>query len=274
MKSSSVYAFSILVIPLLLASICSVSLQGQELSPNKQGLSFVFGASHYRLIDESLTHARLKFTGTGFSSSISYENQSIKRRLSGNIQFGTGTMRHQLSDLSIQLYDLQLELSYQSKIASYKLFGHEATLFLGPQLSLLDYVLRDEEVLENVTVSFTHALRAILTQELLINSKSSLGLSWSIPVFGFVKREAYDGGANTELEDDLLNKLGSFFFGDGEGQLLTPLNLSNLNIGYVYTPSGKNSLSLHYQLNWLNLEDGDPIRLYGNSLLLGLQFRL
>lgn len=274
MTCSPTSIWFLLLIIIHLASSGLTSLQGQQLSDRKQGLNFLFGPSHYRFIDESLAQARLKFRGTGFNSLINYENQSSKQRLSGNLQFGTGTMRHQLSNLSIKLYNLELDFSYQCKLANYKLMGRESALFLGPQLNLVDYVLRDEEVLENVTVSFTHTLGALLTQELTINDKSSLDLSWSIPMIGFVKREAYDGGANTELENDLLNNLGRLFFGGGKGKFVSPLHLSSLKLGYTYTPSGKNSLSLHYQLNWLNLEQGAPIQLYGNSLGLGIQFRL
>jgi hypothetical protein len=106
----------------------------------------------------------------------------------------------------------------------------------------------------------------------LLSSRSSIELTLTLPVAGFVKRATYDGGANQDLEADYQNNPVSLLFRGSRPSLVNPLSLPQLTIGYLYGIAPKTDLTLTYQFGYLENSDLKPIKAYYNGLVTGLNF--
>ncbi|MCB0854759.1 MAG: hypothetical protein KDD63_21200, partial [Bacteroidetes bacterium] len=192
--------------------IClSIRVNCQELFSNPKSLQLSFGPTHYRIIDELFTQKKVKFSGTIFSSKVKYEKSTPKHIFGASIGYSQGKVKNLASDVKVTLHDLQAAISYQKVLSNCSILGKEGKLSAGAQISLLDYVLIDDDILENATVTFNYLLDVLVTQKIDVNPQHRFALSLVLPIAGFIKREVSDGGANQQLEKDFNDNPGRFF---------------------------------------------------------------
>ena len=254
---------------LLSVLIFSGSLQAQKKSEKTFQLSL--GADHIRLIDQGFTSSKLKFTGTAFIASMSYESLSETRLFGALLRGSFGNLTSADKSLNAEFTRLEIDLTYAKSLPEYSFLKIQNKVYAGVGISSYNFALENEPELENISITFYHTANLTLHQISHINEKNKLQLKVVLPVLGWVKRSAYDGGANQELEEDSNNVL-KLFFNDSEFSLLNPLKIPRVNIAYSYRIAPKTEFTINYLFNYLHSRDPEPIKAYNNSLLGGFKF--
>jgi hypothetical protein len=248
------------------------TLSGQSNRVPGHSIHVSLGAIHHRLMDEAFAHGRVKFSGTSFAVQLSYHKQADRYILNSLLQGGPSTAAGQRNGPAAELLWFQLAAAYARRVTGYSLLGSENKLYLGGQVSSLNYILAELDVIEDASVTLNHTLNFFLRQTTALSSKRRIELTLTFPVAGLVKRATYDGGANRELEDDYENSPVSLLFRGSHPSLVNPLSLPQLTLGYLYGITPKTDLTLTYQFGYLANSDLKPIKAYYNGLLTGLKF--
>lgn len=266
--TSSVFVW----LPVLLL-IPASDVWSQEIDDNHRNLHIAMGLSHYRVVDELLASRRLQFNGNIFSSQVLFDKHSPEHTYGLLLNYGQGKLRNMSAGLDAKLYHLRAHFSYQKKVATYALFGKETRLYIGPQVGLSDYVIQNDKIIENITLTFNNTIDLCLTQQIMLNPKHMLNLQLALPLAGLIKREDYDGGTNTQLEKDFESNVLGFLFRGSKAALLNPVHQPSLRLQYIFNPENKLSWILTYQFQFLQNTQDLPIRLYENRVMLGIRFR-
>ncbi len=250
----------------------SSTVYSQEHSAIQKSFQLTFGGTHNRLVDEWFTQKRVKFSGTFFTSQLKYEKQTPKFRFTSRLSYSKGKVKNADDNVKVNLHDLRISIAYQKNLVTHSIFGKDAKLHVGPQLSMVDYVLIDQDILENLTLTFNNTLDILLTECIMLNNQNQLVISVALPLFGFVKRESSDGGVNTQLEDDYEDNFLAFLFQGSKAKFVSPLSLPRIDINYILDTKGKTDFIFNYQFNFLKNRQASPIFLYGNRFMLGFKF--
>ena len=266
---------ALLILSFIFLLFCS-NLSSQEVAIKSKELRFHFGLSHNRVVDQLLARRNLQFNGTLFKSNVEFQKFNPKHTFGIQSSFSVGDVENTNIELTPKLYQIEIKAFYQKLLKEYTFLGKKSHLFGGLQMGLSNYVLDDRTVLENVTVTFNNFMGLLLSQQMELNSKNDLTFSLSLPFVGFTKREDYDGGANTQLEEDFESNLLGFLFRGSEARFISPFDLANFNILYSFNPNPEKKISylINYQFQYLNNEEELPINLYNNSLTIGIKFGL
>jgi hypothetical protein len=264
-KRLALYFFFFTAIP---STLC-----GQSNQAPGNSIHVRLGAIHHRFIDEAFSHGKFKFSGTAIAAHLSYRKQTESYVLNALLQGGPATTVRQRNGPEANLIWFQLAAAYARQVADYPLLGSENKLYLGGQVSSLNYILAELDVIEDASVTLNHTLNFFLRQTTVLSSKSSIALTLTLPVAGFVKRATFDGGANQELEADYENNPVSLLFRESHLSLVNPLSLPQLTISHSYGITPRTDLTLTYQFGYLENRDLKPIKAYHNGLLIGLMFK-
>ena len=247
---------------------------GQTVGQNTKGIQFSLGAVHHRLIDEGFTQRRLKRSGTSITTMLGYESVGVTTLFKVGLQYGTSDVTISSIEEEIKLYNLLIAVLYAKKVTDYRFLANETSLYLGPKLSLWNYLLNDKRETKNLASTFNYTLDISLTQLTKINEKSNLELNLTIPIFGLVKREASDAGSNPTLENDYENNIPSFFFANTKATFSSPLSRIRFNTRYSLAIGNKTDFTINYLFNYIDIDKSPKISLFDNGLLIGLLFKL
>lgn len=249
----------------------NVPLYGQGDSETKNNFQLMLGAIHYRLIDEAFTENKLLFSGTSFAIDLAYQRKSNGHVFKTNIGANKGNVVAQ-EVLKADVLYLQMATSFATRVKKFSMFGKSTELYFGSQLSIKDYVLSDNEIIENTTVLLNNSVGLYLYYFLVISTKSTIEADIALPLIGLHRREQYDGGTNKKLEKDFEEGLFHVLFTDYQFGMISPLNLPQMNINYILSIGETSAFTVNYVFNYAANDSIQPIKLYTNGLLVGLRF--
>lgn len=265
-----------LIFILLAIKIDPVS--GQDLSRFNQ-LSIDIGVSHDRFIDEAYTNNRLKYTGTNFLFSTSWEKLVRENYWGLSFEGSKGSVHNSTTGLDANLLYGRLSARYGRPILK-SLFQNSpqqaiAAIELSTSNYLIEDILDDTWYTGNVTFTSNHILSLVFNYSRLLNKKNKLTGTLVLPVCGWVKRINYEDGVNQEAEKawqearafDILFEGSNFRFS-------LPWELLHFKVFYSHPMSPNIQWIVSYQFRYVNNREIQPITLYANCLSTGFTFNL
>lgn len=255
---------------LLLAGVTETSA-GQPYEHPAGSVLVIVGADHHRFIDEAFTTSRLKFAGTSYGAAFAYRRESGSYLLDARVEGGAGEAAVEGGRLASGLYHIGLGASFGRRVAEYAVGGARSVGYLGAHLSSANSVAENEPVLENVSVTFRHTLGLSLHQTTRLGRAAGLQVDLALPLAGWIKRAAYDGGANQKLERDR-HHVGRLLFGDSRFSIANPLTAPRIGVTYTHRLHRNADLALTYRAGYLRVGEDARLRAYHNGLLVGLRY--
>lgn len=249
-----------------------VAAPAQTVDSVKRNISLSLGAAHYRLMDEAFSLERVKYRGTPFNTVFAWQRSTSSHLFNGGLQVTYGNVSPQIRRPEAVFLKLQMNAAYAKCVLQYKLLNTSSILYAGVQINSSNHILFDEKYLEEIVVSSFHTLDVVAYQHARLSDKNELRLSLVLPAVGFLKRTAYEGGANQEMEKQYRNSPLSLFFKDTKFSAFRPWQFPQFAVAWFHRIAPKTDLILHYQFNFFRSDEKAPVSLYSNSLSAGFRF--
>lgn len=244
----------------------------QQRDTVKRNISISLGATHYRLVDEAFSLERTKYRGNPFHTVIAWQRSTPRHLFDGTVQIAYGNVSPLTERPDAVFFNIQCSASYARYAFKYSLFKTSNMLYAGGRFRSSNHALVDEKYLEEIVVSAFHTLDVFVHQHTSLSGRSDLQFSLSFPVVGLLKRTAYEGGANQEMERQYRESPLTLFFKQAKPRVFNPLLFPQFSIIYTYSLTSKTDLMLSYQFSFVKNNEIATVSMYGNALSAGFRF--
>lgn len=142
----------------------------------------------------------------------------------------------------------------------------------GLKVSSINQALISMQVVDNVSIMSLHGAYAYLQNKIQLDEKQSLFISYCLPLAVYENRLLWNGGASKYSYREV-QRIGRLMFTSGNWSFLALSRNVQLNVNYVRHISPQASLDVRYEFFRLANFSEAPIRVYANTLMVGLKFR-
>src|SRR5215831_297046 len=126
----------------------------------KNAIQFDIGPVHYRMIDEGYTQSRLLFAGTITKINLGYSRENGNYLFQFQISGSSGKVSSSSGNLPSDFVVIQPTIAY---LRNLKLSSRRSTsLYAGIHISSINFVLRNEPVVDNIDIFSLHGMYASL----------------------------------------------------------------------------------------------------------------
>ncbi len=242
-------------------------------------LAFHVGMTHDRFIDEAYTNNRLKFAGSNFLFSTSWERLNSSDYWNLSFEGSKGKVFNSTTDLEANLIYGQLAVRYGRPVLKSSFQNSNQQSIAALQINSTNYMI--EDILDdtwytgNVTITSNHILSVVFRHSAFLNKKNKLIASMVIPFCGWVKRINYEDGVNQDAEKAWLEgRPFDLLFQGSNFEFYLPWQLLHFRVFYNHPISSITEWMVSYQFRFLRNHEIQPISLYANALTTGFRFYL
>jgi hypothetical protein len=261
----------------LLVALSSNVVHGQAsvTSPKvrKSNLQIGVGLQHTRMIDEGYTDSKLLFLRTNFAFRLGYGRETSEYIFNFTTFGSIGQIQSKSGDLPSDFYFGQIAVEYLRKISEYRLFNKENRFFVGIHLSTINQGVINLRVIDNVSIFSLHGIYLGLRNNLSLNEKHSIQLSYSLPVAVYENRVLWNGGANPYTYREIEN-IPRLMTTKGETSYFAILDNVQINVDYSIKIRDHTRFEIRYGFFYASNSIEAPLNIYANQLLAGLKFDL